>query len=65
MVWAPKCADGAATTGLVRESTTRLAALEAELDENIADMTPLWGGNSTVFYVNSPRVSGTYMLYHK
>ena len=59
MVWAPKRAKGAAGAGFVRASERRLDKYMAASAEEISDMASLWRKKSTVFAVNSPRVSGT------
>ena len=59
MVWAPKRAKDAASSGLVRASARQLAAPVAASEEDIAVMVLLWGENNTVFAVLSPRISVT------
>ena len=59
MVWAPKIAKGAAGAGFARASARRLYESMAASAEEIADMASLWRKKSTVFSVNSSRVSGT------
>ena len=61
VVYEPKRAKGAASTGFAMESARRLDASVDASAEEMAGMAPLCGKNWTVFVMHSPCVSGINM----